>query len=286
MPELPEVEVMRRNLVRLAGSRPLVGVDVLDAAVVAPAGAPIAGLIGHPVVAGRRGKHLICAFGPYALVVHMRMTGQLVEDRGQRGRLRLRFADGPSALLVDTRRFARAHCLPLASLPSLLDGVGPDPWPEPRDGAWWAARFAGARGPLKPGLLSQARVAGLGNIYAAELCWRLGIDPRAPIDLLAPSDWDDLAAAAWRLLDEVVTYEDRGELRYVNEGGPLPEPFAVYGREGAPCRRCGTAIARFPQAGRSTSWCPGCQVRLSAPERRSRARSRSSSSSGSKGLGR
>ena len=91
MPELPEVEVMRRNLVRLAGSRPLVGVDVLDAAVVAPAGAPIAGLIGHPVVAGRRGKHLICAFGPYALVVHMRMTGQLVEDRGQRGRLRLRF---------------------------------------------------------------------------------------------------------------------------------------------------------------------------------------------------
>lgn len=286
MPELPEVEVMRRNLSRLAGDRPLQGVDVLDATVVAPGGAPLDALLGHNLGAARRGKHLICALGGHVLVLHMRMTGQVVEDRGQRGRLRLRFADGPAALLVDTRRFARAHCLPAAALPAHLAGLGPDPWPEPRDGAWWAARFAGARGPLKPGLLDQGRVAGLGNIYAAELCWRVGVDPRTPIDLLSPAHWDQLAVAARQLLDEVITHEDRGELHYINEGGPVPEPFAVYGREGAPCRRCGAVVARFAQAGRSTAWCPACQLLPSAPERRSSARSRSSSSSGSKGLGR
>jgi formamidopyrimidine-DNA glycosylase len=285
LPELPEVEVMRRNLLRLAGSRPLSGVDVLDPTVVVPGGAPLEALVGHALDPGRHGKHLTCTFGPHVLVLHMRMTGQVVEDRGQRGRLRLRFADGPAALLVDTRRFARAHCLPASALPAHLNGLGPDAWPERHDGAWWAARFAGAKGPLKPGLLDQSRVAGLGNIYAAELCWRIGVDPRTPIDLLDLARWDALAAAAWELLEQVVESEDKGEMHYVNEGGPLPEPFAVYGREGAPCRRCGATIERFPQAGRSTSWCPACQVLPSAPERRNNARSRSSSSSGSKGLG-
>jgi formamidopyrimidine-DNA glycosylase len=286
VPELPEVEVMRRNLARLAGDAPLEGIDALDPRVVEGDSAPLEALVGHPLRAERRGKHLILRGGDQALLLHMRMTGQVVEDRGQAGRLRLRFRGGAAALLVDPRRFARARALPAAALSQALAGLGPDPWPEPLDGPAFAARFAGCAAPLKPALLDQGRVAGLGNIYAAELCWRVGLDPRAPVDALLPADWEALAAQAWALLDAVVSWEDGSEIHFLHDGGPLPAPFAVYGRAGEPCPRCGAGVERFAQAGRSTAWCPGCQLRGRRPARRSRARSRSSSSSGSKGLGR
>ena len=244
MPELPEVEIMSRNLRKWLGSGPVQVVGLEP-------GLPTAEM--GPVTVERRGKTCLVRGDAGTLVLHFRMTGKVV--LGEHERARAVFRGERVVSFVDARRLGTLRLVEDVD----LSGLGPDAWPERRDGAWWRQRFARKRGPIKPALLDQRCVAGLGNIAASEICWRIGVDPRRGVPSLAPEEWERLAEQAWAFLDEVIEAEDGDEILYLNADPGAQNPFSVYGREGEPCPASGRRIERLVQSGRSTYWVPGHQ---------------------------
>ena len=269
MPELPEVEIMARAMDRWTRGRRLVSLQVQDPTVLSGGALSVAGA----TVRGtrRRAKYVLVDLGAYCLVMHFRMTGKVValasgESERAATRLCLQLAgEGPQRVcFVDPRRLGATWIVPAGEVDGffLRRNLGPEPWPERHDGAWWAQALAGLRGPIKPALLCQDRVSGLGNICASESLWRAHIDPRTPVPAMTGAQWERLAAVVPAFIDEVIEtegalHDQAGELSYVNMGGP--NPFAVYGRRGQPCPRCGAGLERLVQSGRATFWCPGCQ---------------------------
>lgn len=261
MPELPEVE-------RAAA--------VLRAAVV---GRRIAGLrVLHPAqrkrlrrgdlkaVAGRRvtrverrGKHQLLHLDDGATVhVHFRMTGDWeVVAAGERlprhARAVLDLDDGTHVALVDMRALATLEVHPPHAPPAL--DIGPDAADAGLTAAQLHAALAPRRIPIKQALLDQRVLAGVGNIYAAESLWRARIDPREKANALTKADVGRLLRAL-----RFVLRRASGTRYYAREGDDAPDRFDVYGKEGEPCPRCGTPIARIVQGGRSTYLCPACQV--------------------------
>lgn len=264
MPELPEVEVATRNVRRWTEGRQLVRLELLDPRLLKAEEVPQARFDGSAVRrCWRRAKHLILETEAGALVWHFRMTGKLVPDRpGGRSRARLHLDDGRVITFKDSRCLGELRLLTPSGAERWLEGLGlgPEPYPARQDGAWWAARLAGLQGALKPALMRQERVAGLGNIAASEICWRAQLDPHLPCPQLSESAFDRISEHAWRFLHDIVALESGDEIAYLNDGPrDAPNPFAVYAREGEPCPRCGASVQRVPQAGRSTFWCPPCQ---------------------------
>lgn len=275
MPELPEVEISRLQLQRWASGRTLRAVHVLDRGVVRssltsrPSAASAEGAERIRALAGRtadvpvrHGKRLGWTFGDAGFVAHYGMSGHwakrgLTDAPPHLARLGLAF-DDVVAWYVDGRRFGCVVPVEASALPALLvGGCGPDALAPPVTGGLLRARVA-CRKPLKVALMEQDRVAGLGNIHAAEACYRAKLSPFAPADSLSTRQWSALAREVVAQLSETVAAEaEADELRYVSQGGP--NPFSVYDREGEPCARCGTAVAAAEQAGRTTYWCPGCQ---------------------------
>lgn len=271
MPELPEVEITRRNLDRWATGQVLAEVRVVDAAAIRstasthprdahPDGeAQLAALVGR--VAGppvRHGKRLGWPFGDRALLLHLGMTGGWSRDSEppRFARLGLRFGDTWS-WFRDARRFGCVVPCETADLAAwLAEGHGPDAWLAPPDGPSLAARFRTDR-PIKVALLDQDRLAGVGNIHAVEALWSARLSPLRPARALDPEAWARLALAIPAQLEAAITAQAGDELVYLSEGAD--NPFSVYDREGLPCPRCGAAIARCVQAGRATFWCPVCQ---------------------------
>lgn len=271
MPELPEVEVARRWLSRWSAGRAVVDVRVEDPACVRPrldtrpsaalpdGAAALRSLVGEARGVVRRGKRLGWASGCGAVLVHLGMTGHWVRRTSDEvprfGRCGLVLDDGATLWFTDARRFG---CLvPVASFDALGEGLGPDALDEPCDGEALARRVGG-RGPIKPRLLDQGRLAGLGNIHAAEALWRAGLAPDRSADALDGAAWARLADAIVAQLRFGLEVTDAEEVVYLSDGGA--NPFTVYGREGAACPRCGGSVQRRIQAGRSTFWCPGCQT--------------------------
>ncbi len=266
MPEIAEVEAAARKLDRWTAGRTLSALEILDDKLLAH-GEPAAAAGRAVRRARRRAKYIVLELPPLAAVLHLRMTGKLVQGEGARPpRARLRFTEGPPVSFEDMRRFGTLHLLDEGDLEAFFAGkrLGPEPWPPPldppRDGAWWAARFAGMRGPVKPALLNQARVAGLGNIAAIELLWRARVRPDRSTAELDAAQWAAVAAACPAHLDLALKDAMQEDFVYLTEArGEASNPFRVYGRAGEACPRCGGEIARFVQSGRSTFWCPGCQ---------------------------
>lgn len=262
MPELPEVEIMTRNVRRWCQGQALARAELLDPGL----DVDLAGLdgaeLGDP---SRRGKYLCLPVADQLLILHFRMTGKaVVEEAGPRphARLRLHRAEGPPIAFVDTRRLGCAWRIPAAEKDAFFDAIplGPEPWPEPRGGAWWQARLQGLRGALKGALMNQRRVAGLGNIAASEICFRAGLDPRATVPSLPAAAYEAIAQATPAFIEHVLAEESGPEIAYINEGREAPNPFSVYAREGAACVRCDGTVRRIVQAGRATFFCSGCQI--------------------------
>ena len=265
MPELPEVEAMARRLERHGAGRVLERVETVDHRVLsARPGAPEG--VGAPIRAvRRRAKYLLFDVGDATWILHFRMTGLLVLGPGARHvRARLWLGPGaagaPDALsLEDSRCLAEIWRAPAEGVPAFFDAIrlGPEPWPERREPAWWAERLGARAAPLKPALMDQARIGGLGNITASEICFRAQLSPHLPTRALTPAALSRLADAAWTFLEAAVADADADDLRYINAGGA--NPFLIYQRDGEPCPRCGETIRRTVQSGRGTWLCPRCQ---------------------------
>lgn len=291
MPELPEVESVRRQLA------PLVTGHTVRAAWRDPHPSTRIGdvdrAVDHVVAdVRRRGKFLLCTLTPAAprataagagqgatpaagsareLVLHLGMTGSLrvlepgtdlaTADRAH-DRVRLTLDDGRLLTLRDPRRFGRVSVLPLgehASVPTLA-ALGPEPLSDAFDPDAFAAALAATRAPVKARLLDQRLVAGVGNIYADEALWRARIHPASrrvgrPRALALHAAVREVLAAA--IAREGTTFRDH---RLVNgASGRYLTELDAYGRAGRPCRRCGATMRRSVVAGRGTTSCPRCQ---------------------------
>jgi formamidopyrimidine-DNA glycosylase len=274
MPELPEVEFAARTLRRLALGRRIerARVDPRGRRLFRPAtaAAVVRALGGARLEAvERHGKQLLLtlstAAGPLGLLSHLGMTGRWTggpaAPPSPHARLSLWLDDGAALHYDDPRMFGRLRLVPRADFAAVaeLRALGPDPLHHGVDPAALAAGLAATRRPVKVALLDQALLAGVGNIHAAEACWRARLDPRRRADRLSAGEVAALARGLRATFRFALAKLDGPEIEYIEAGGE--NPFHVYGREGARCRHpgCGGQVRRVVQAQRSTFFCPRCQ---------------------------
>ena len=279
MPELPEVETIRRGLAPHVEGRVLERLEVRDERWCRPlAPAEIAAATEGRVVErlDRRGKYLIFALADEVfLTLHLRMTGTLLLDPApDTPHSRVVFDLGDHVLrFADPRRFGTGE-LQLgveAHEAFLAERLGPEPFDAAFTGAHLRALARGRRAPVKAFLLDQRRVAGVGNIYADEALFRARIHPLRPVGTLKRAQLDALRDAVVASLQAGIdakgaTIDDFRDPYGVQ--GSFQDQFLVHLREGLPCPECGTAVVKLRAAGRGTYVCPRCQP---AP-RRPRAR--------------
>ncbi len=258
MPELPEVEGAARFLHAHVSGRILRAMTWLHPSLVRLADPRIPTLIGQRAVAVTRvAKWQEVHFsGGAALIVHFRMTGDWAVTTSPTApafaRAHFVFSGGCHIWLIDPRVLARVTLRNAGDPPSAVR-VGPDALDPLLDGRQLRARFASRRAPIKQVLLDQSVIAGVGNIYAAEALWHARIDPETPAQQLS-------LARVTRLITGIrwtmgLAFEQMGRHQY----GEATDRFVVYDREGSPCQRCGTRIARITQGQRSTYFCRRCQ---------------------------
>jgi formamidopyrimidine-DNA glycosylase len=277
VPELPEVEVVRRGLEEFVVGRRIETVEVLHPRAVRrhEGGAAdfAARLTGRTIDgARRRGKYLWLPVGDDALVAHLGMSGQLLVGPADAAlsphvRVRFSFDDGGSDLrFTDQRTFG--HLLVSADgaqLPSVIAHIAPDPLEDAFDLARLTARMRARKTGVKRALLDQSLVSGIGNIYADESLWRVKLHGARATDRLRPGQIADLMAAAADVFGEAL--KDGGtsfDSLYVDvngQSGYFDRSLNVYGRAGEPCPRCGALIRRDPFMNRSSYTCPVCQPR-------------------------
>lgn len=270
MPELPEVETIARDLARLLPGRRFAEVEVLRPDLVEgeSAEAFAAALRGARVrQVRRRAKNLVLDLGAQYLVVNLGMTGRLLvsadaDPPPSHPGVRIRLDDGALLVYHDVRRFGRLQRYTLAAWAERDAALGVEPLDEAFTPEWLQARAAASRAPLKPWLMDQRHLVGVGNIYASEALFRAGLDPRRAAHTLAPAEALRLWRAVREVLQEAIDFRGTTLLDYRDargEQGGFARRLRVYGRAGEPCRACGAAVTREVQAGRSTFFCPGCQ---------------------------
>jgi formamidopyrimidine-DNA glycosylase len=286
MPELPEVETVRRTLAPLVHGRRVVDAAVLDARLVAPhdtasvASAVTGAVVGAPA---RRGKYLLLPLARdgddvATLLVHLRMTGNLLhrpartdgvdQDVDRHTRAVLRLDDGARLDFVDVRRFGTWVLLGDVDLAGHLDvRLGPEPLGDDFGPAVLRRALAGRRAPVKALLLDQRVVAGVGNIYADEALHRARVHPCTPGAAVSAAAAGRLAHAVRHVLAVGIDAQGASIRDYRTPGGghgSMQERFAVFGRTGEPCPTCGREVVKLRVAGRGTHVCPSCQ-RLRRP---------------------
>ncbi|MBM4415483.1 MAG: bifunctional DNA-formamidopyrimidine glycosylase/DNA-(apurinic or apyrimidinic site) lyase [Chloroflexi bacterium] len=273
MPELPEVETIRRDLAPLLVGRTIVATRIhASAERLAVTHTPRAlerTLTGRRIEAlERHGKYLVARLDDgRSWVLHLRMTGSLVHapqseaaDRFERARVD--FDDGSSLRLRDMRKFATWHLVRDAR--EAMPHTGPDALSGAWSAAWLRAALARRSVAVKAALLDQAVCAGVGNIYADEACWLARIDPRTPACELGPRRVTRLHAALRETLAASLEHRGSSFSDYrdgLGAAGWHHVHVHVFRRDGAPCERCGTPIAKVRVAGRGTHFCPRCQRR-------------------------
>jgi formamidopyrimidine-DNA glycosylase len=268
MPELPEVEAVCHKLRKHAIGATLVSAHIERRRITAPQDpAEVEALsTGRSIERiDRRGKNILIGLsGGLTMRVHLRMTGNLCVVPDWRLRVAgvsawFELPDGRGLIFEDTRGLGALTIHDAAALRKLLDSLGPEPLSRRFTAAAFLRSTAGLRQPAKLFLLDQRRVAGLGNIYAAEALFAARINPRAPIGSVGARKLTSLREAIVRILRDAV----RSAYSAYSRPGGFQEaedfPLLVYGREAEDCLRCGAAIRRIAQGGRSTYYCPKCQ---------------------------
>jgi formamidopyrimidine-DNA glycosylase len=287
MPELPEVETIKRGLDNL-----IIGKQVLAVDFDTPKSFPNAPsdvkqfLIGAKVeTITRRGKALLFRLSSdYSLIVHLRMTGQLVYDDShthfgaghpndslishlpdKSTRVQLSFTDGSLLFFNDQRKFGWMRLYPSTMVDEInfFSRLGPDPLAA--DFSWQKLRerlMKRPRSVIKAVMLDQSILAGVGNIYADESLWEASIHPATPVNALTVKDFKNLHTALIKVLNLSLERGGSTDRNYVNaEGGrgSYLEFASVFRRQNQPCPRCGRTIIKVRIAGRGTHLCPYCQ---------------------------
>lgn len=293
MPELPEVETVRRRIAPVIEGRTLREVEITDGRLTRPEDpAEIAReLSGETVeVVDRRGKYLIVRFrSGRALVVHLRMTGSVLHGAAASGddphrRALVTLDDGTEVSYRDVRRFGTWTLLEPGTLDDYLDErLGPEPLGPGYRARHLGDRIAHRKAPIKAVLLDQRTVAGVGNIYADEGLWRARVHPLTPANELDLAQVRAVHRGIRQALEAAIRRQGSTLRDYRlpdGSSGGAQDRFKVYGRAGRPCERCGTPIDKIRAAGRGTWYCPTCQpfgyAARSSSSRPSRSRRQSS----------
>ena len=271
MPELPEVEVLRRSLDAAVRGRTIERVDVHDRRLRDPIAPDFEErLRGRTVESlGRRAKYLLFGLsGGASLLVHLGMSGRLLWSRGRgepapHQHWRLRFGDGSSLTYRDPRRFGLAEVV--AGAPAQhprLRHLGVEPLGDAFDADYLRRQAAGRRRRVKDFLMDQEVVVGVGNIYASEALFHARVHPSRRVSRVALTTWSRIVDSTRRTLAGAIeaggsTLNDFRD--GVGDPGYFQIQHAVYDREGEPCARCCRDIRRIVLAGRSTFYCPSCQ---------------------------
>jgi formamidopyrimidine-DNA glycosylase len=288
MPELPEVETVRRGLEPAMTGHVIVRADVRRPDLRWPFPPRMAErLTGQRVERLRRRSKYILAdlSGGETLLIHLGMSGRMTvssvpQARGdmlgdfhrshpapeKHDHVVLDMDNGARITFNDARRFGAMDLAPTVTVEAhrFLAGLGPEPLGNSFDEAYLAARFKGRNTPVKAALLDQRIVAGLGNIYVCEALWRTGISPLRKAGSLSRARAASLVPAIRAVLTDAIEAGGSSLRDYRQADGELgyfQHSFAAYGREGEPCRTpgCGGIIARAVQSGRSSFYCPTCQ---------------------------
>jgi formamidopyrimidine-DNA glycosylase len=287
MPELPEVETVRRGLMSLIVGRKVKAVEHDT-----PKGFPNAPadvsefLIGAKITdVRRRAKVLMIDLSTdYTLVIHLKMTGQMVfrgeavfgaghpneslvgELPDRSTRVTFTFDDGSHLYFNDQRKFGWIRLMPTLEVPNIdfMKKVGPEPLEAEFTAQQFAERFKRrARTSIKAALLDQTVVAGVGNIYADESLWGAKIHPQRLVGTITEEEFTRLFTELRSVMNTAIEKGGSTDKNYVNAEGKRGSylSFArVFRREGKPCPRCGTTIIKFKAAGRGTHICPHCQI--------------------------
>lgn len=271
MPELPEVETVARSLISGQDGGPgLLGRRVLSArvgwkrSIAAPSAAAFTRrVVGREVLAvGRRGKFIKVDLSGGALLIHLRMSGDLLLGRsekplGTHSRVQLYFDDGLQLSFNDPRKFGRVWLVDDAE--SVLGLLGPEPLDLALKPASFHNMLVSRKRQLKPLLLDQTFLAGLGNIYADEALYAARLHPLRLSSDLEKKQSGKLLKAIRSVLDEGIR-RNGASIDWVYRGGEFQNHFKAYQRTGEPCPRCGRKIRRILVGQRSTHFCPYCQA--------------------------
>lgn len=266
VPELPEVETVRRSLLPLIGRR-LVRLEIPDGRLRYPA-RPVQfkNLLGQKVEKfSRHGKYLVLEFKSDRILFHLGMTGRLLlKQKSLSPYVKIIFHfDGLRLDFIDVRRFGFVLTgdAALRAMPQGMDAY------EKPDFSAAAARIRVSRSEIKSLLLNQAIIAGLGNIYVCEILFVAGVHPSRRGNSLTAAEWLSIEMAIPKILKKAIdskgssisdfVYSQPGDKEYST--GSYQKQFLVYGRAGEACKSCKSEIRKITQSGRSTFFCPKCQ---------------------------
>ena len=273
MPELPEVETIRRQLAPHLEARRIVSAEILDARWTRPdPPEPVAAELTGAVVErlARSGKYLVWALSDDRyLLMHLRMTGALLFDppvEPVHTWVRLALDDGHRLVYVDPRRFGTGHLLHGAEARDayLAARIGVEPFTDEFTTERLRALARGRRAPVKAFLLDQRRVAGVGNIYADEALFRARIHPLRPVGRLTGTQLAQLRDAVEEALAAGIEAQGASidDFRHIDGAqGSFQDRFLIHLREGEPCVRCGRRVRKIVVGGRGTYVCEHCQIR-------------------------
>lgn len=272
MPELPEVETVRKGLEKLVKNKKIKNVQVLWPKIIEQPEVPIfeATLIGETIESiGRRGKFLIFNLSHYEMISHLRMEGKYQyfekeEPIDKHTHVIFSFEDGSQLRYHDVRKFGRMTIVEKGAS-NTYKGIlklGPEPLPDLFLLKDFTVGLQKSHKAIKPLLLDQKLVTGLGNIYVDEALWEAKIHPEQPADYLRPKEIKLLRQAIIDVLSRAVEAGGttiRSYLNALGESGSFQVALHVYGQTGEACIRCQTPIVKTKVAQRGTHYCPTCQ---------------------------
>jgi len=265
MPELPEVETIKRELEKAVIGKKITEVCVHNPAVIRQPSADkfrkeLVGVSIKNIL--RKAKVLILELSNgKSLVIHLRMTGQLIyPGNGKKSRVIFKFSDGKTLDFNDQRLFAELRLLDDWRNLKFIQGLGPEPFDLTADE--FKAMLASKKTKIKPLIMDQAFISGIGNLYAAEALFRAKINPERPAQSLSDKEKELLFKELRGTLNEAIQHKGSSIDQYLQLSG-LPGDYVkyhkVYGRQGKPCFVCKSPIKRISLGGRGSYFCPKCQ---------------------------
>ena len=273
MPELPEVETVRRGLEKLILGKKITTIDIRYPKMIKTDLDQFQKELPGQVVKsmGRRGKYLLFYLTDKILISHLRMEGKYfyypdqVPER-KHAHVFIHFEDGGTLVYEDVRKFGTMELLSLELLEAYFVSkkLGPEPIEQDFDLENFIAALKKSKKPIKSHLLDQTLVAGLGNIYVDEVLWRAQVHPASPSQSLTRAEATAIHNQTISVLGQAVEKGGSTIRTYTNafgEDGTMQELHQVYDKAGQACSRCGTSIEKIQLGGRGTHFCPNCQRR-------------------------